>query len=109
MTGVLLFAIVVCCAAKRVMYRVQVLHHLATSGMSDVALRMMASCVYYDLSLNGSELLTYVSMKDEIDLQFRGLEERIQLFGLHGTTDCLPSYERLTPCKSTSAKQSVDK
>lgn len=76
--------------------------------MSEVALRMLASCVFYDLSPDGSELVTYVAPKDERELPTEDLEERIQVFSLYGTTDCLPSYKRLKSCKRSIAKQSVD-
>lgn len=94
-------------AVKKVMYRVHVLHNLVTTGMSKVALRMMASCMHYDLSLDGSEVVAYVAMKDERDLQSRCLEERIQVFSLYGSTGCLPSYQRLMSRENTSIKESI--
>ena len=76
--------------------------------MSEVALRMTASCVSYDLSQDGSELVTYVASKDERELPSDDLKERIQLFSLYSTTDCLPSYERLKSCGNSNVKRSVD-
>lgn len=76
--------------------------------MSVLATSLSASCLYYDLSANGTELVTYVSMKEEAELVNKGLEERIQVFSLYGTTDYIPDYEGLKPGKAGDVKQSVD-
>lgn len=73
-------AIVVCYVAQKAMNYVKVARSVRTAGMSEWESSMLVSCLYYDLSVDQMELVTYISVKKESENPGQGTRRKHSSF-----------------------------
>ena len=92
------------------MHRVHVQENLVTEGMLEWDLSILMSFLYYDLSSDGLALVTLVEPEqDQVQRGDFGAEERLTVFTLYETVDCIPDYQHLPLNKGVIAKESVQR
>ena len=92
------------------MHRVHVLENLKSQDMYGWQLMFLMSCLYYDLSSDGAELVTLVEPEEDQYLHGNfDLKEQLGVFSLYATADCIPNYSRLTSNKNGSTEDAVNR